>query len=92
MDGALVFLKTLKLLASRIAGGRKAAAHGVFGDRARDEELQQVVGSAGLGADAGHLEAAERLALHEGAGDLAVDVEVADAEFAADALKVLGTA
>ena len=44
------------------------------------DELQQVVGAAGLGADAGEPEAAERLAPDERAGDAAVDVDVAGSE------------
>jgi putative heme degradation protein len=58
--------------------------HGVLGDAARDQELQQIVRSAGLGAAAGELEAAEGLAIHKRARDLAVDVQVADAELAAN--------
>src|SRR5688500_10364362 len=72
--------------------GCEAAAERVLGDRARDHELEGVVRAAGLGADAGELEAAEGLAVHERAGDLAVDVEVADAELAADAVDRRGAA
>ena len=45
---------------------------------ARLDELQQVAGAAGLGAGARQAVAAERLAGDHRAGDLAVDVEVAD--------------
>ena len=55
----------------------EAAAEGVFGDRAFDDELQQVVGAARFVADAGELEAAERLAVDEGAGDRAVQIQIA---------------
>ena len=57
--------------------------------RSRRNSLQ-VVGAAGLGADPRELEAAERLAVDEGAGDRPVDVEVADAELALDPLDVRG--
>ena len=67
---------------------RESVAEGVFGDGPRQEEVEQVVGAARLGAAAGELEAAERLAVHQGAGDLAVDVEIADAELAARLLDV----
>ena len=56
--------------------------------RAGQQELEQVVGAAGLGADARELEAAERLAVDQGPGDRPVDVEVADAELALDPLDV----
>src|SRR5207245_568721 len=56
--------------------------HGVLCDSPRDEKLQQVIGSARLGADSGHLESAKGLTLNESAGDFAVDVQVADLELA----------
>ena len=65
------------------AGGGEAAAHGVLGDGARQDELR--AGSRGRRPwlpMPDMLEAAERLAVDQGAGDLAVDVEVADAELA----------
>ena len=49
-------------------------------DHARLDELEQVVGAAGLGADAREPVAAERLAADDRAGDVAVDVEVADGQ------------
>ncbi len=51
------------------------------------DEVEQVVGAAGLGAGAGEAEAAEGLAADEGAGDAAVEVEIADAELAPRALR-----
>ena len=48
----------------------------------------QIVGAAGLGADARELEAAERLAVDQRTGDASVDVEVADAELAFDSLDI----
>ena len=60
----------------------KPAPHGVFGDAAGEEEFVQVVGAAGLGADARELEAAEGLAVDQGAGDGAVDVEVSHTKLA----------
>src|ERR1043165_7155069 len=67
---------------------RDTAAEGVFATGARLDELQQIVAAAGLGADAGHGEAAEGLAGDEGAGNAAVDVEVANAELALGLLEV----
>ena len=58
----------------------EAVAHRVLGDDARLDELEQVVGAAGLRADAGQAVAAERLAADHRAGDVAVHVEVADRE------------
>ena len=57
--------------------GGEALAHGVLADRARLDELEQVVGAAGLRADARQAEAAERLASDDGAGGAAVQVDVA---------------
>ena len=68
--------------------GREPPAHGVLGHAAGQQEFEQVVGPAGLGADPRELEPAERLAVDQGPGDPAVDVEVADAELAADPLDV----
>jgi len=66
---------------------REAAAHRVLRNRAWQDELQEIVRPAGLAADARHLETAKGLAVNDGSGDLAVDVEVSDAELAADALE-----
>ena len=65
--------------ASRAADAlrREAAPHRVLRDRARLQELQQVVGPARLVADAGQRQAAEGVAADDGAGGLAVDVKVA---------------
>src|SRR5690606_27417561 len=66
----------------------EAAAHGVLAACAGLDELEQVVAAAGLGADAGHAEAAEGLAADECAGDAAVEVNVAHAVLALGTLKV----
>src|SRR5262249_52860009 len=71
---------------------RETSPHRVFCDSPLYQELQQVIRSPRLAADARHLEAAERLAVHQGPRDLAVDVQVADAELALDALDVLRAA
>src|SRR3954462_3123252 len=55
----------------------ESVAHRVPGPAARIDELEQVVGAARLGADAGPAVAAERLSPDHRAGDVAVDVEVA---------------
>src|SRR3954451_12944482 len=68
-------------------GWGEASSHRVFGDGSWPAELGEVVGAAGLGAEAGEFVAAEGLAFDEGAGDLAVEVEVADAELAPDAVE-----
>ncbi len=60
--------------------------------RARLDEVEQVLAAAGLGADAREPEAAEGLAADQGAGDAAVEVEVADAELASGPLQVRGLA
>src|SRR5262245_55365197 len=70
--------------------GCESAAHLVFGDGARKEELQQVVRAAGLRADAAELEPAERLPVHQRAGAFAVDVQVADAESALHLFEIAG--
>ena len=68
---------------------REAAPEGVLGDGPGEEELVEVVGAAGLGpADPRELEAAEGLAVNQGPGDRAVDVDVADAERPLDPLDV----
>ena len=67
---------------------REPAPHRVLRDRSRQHELQQIIRPARLRADARQLEAAERLAIDQRAGDLAVDVKVADAEAPLDGLDV----
>ena len=68
--------------------GCKPPPHRILGHGAGQQELLQVIRAAGLGADARELEPAERLAIDEGAGDRAVDVEVADPELAFDPLDI----
>ena len=65
-------------------------AQSVFGYCPRFEKLQQIIRPAGLGADAGEFEAAEGLAVDQGAGDVAIDIEVADAEFLARLFECAG--
>src|SRR5690349_5739305 len=59
----------------------EAATHRVFGADARLDELEEVFAAAGFGADAGETEAAEGLPADQGAGDPAIQIEIADAEF-----------
>src|SRR5205809_940419 len=59
-------------LAGFISGRREAATHRVFGDGARNDELQQIIGSAGFAADARKFESAERLAGDQCAGNRSV--------------------
>src|SRR5690606_6620299 len=55
-------------------------------------EAAQVVGAPCFGVGARHIEAPERLDAHEGAGDLAVEVEVAYRELASGALEARAVA
>ena len=68
----------------------ETAAEGVFRDGTRIGELQKIIRAAGLGAHAGEAESAKGLPADEGAGDRAVEVEVADAEFLLGAGEVEG--
>src|SRR5262245_28529020 len=67
---------------------RKAAAKSILRDRARQHELQQIVGAASLAADARELEAAERLAADHGAGAGTVEIKIADHEFSGRAIEI----
>src|SRR6266571_5855638 len=57
---------------------RETAPHGVLGDYSGNHEMEEIVGTARLGAGPGHPGAAERLAPDQRPGDVAVEVEVAD--------------
>jgi hypothetical protein len=65
--------------------GGETAAEGILRDSARQDELQQVIGSTRLRADARHFEAAEWLAIDQGTRDLAINIEIANAELTLDA-------
>jgi hydroxymethylpyrimidine pyrophosphatase-like HAD family hydrolase len=80
------------LLATLLRVGGEAAAERVLRDRPRQHELEQIVRPACLRADARQLEAAERLAVHQRPRDLAIDVQVADAELALHPRDVLRAA
>ena len=56
------------------------------------QELQEIIRAPRLGADAGHLEAAEGLAMDQRSRDLAIDVQIADAKLRFDAANVLRAA
>lgn len=60
----------------------------MFSVTTRDEELEQIIAAAGLGAAARHLEAAERMAADDRAGARAVDVNVARHQLRFHALDV----
>ena len=66
----------------------EALAQGVLGADPGVEELVEVVGAAGLGADAAHAVAAEGLAADDGAGDVAVEVHVAGPQLGRGPLEV----
>src|SRR5947208_7052030 len=68
-------------------GRGEAAADSMFGNSARNDELQEIVAAASLAADAAHLEAAEGLAVHQGTCDRAVQIEIANKELAAGAIE-----
>ncbi len=51
-----------------------------LGDSFHLQKEPQIVRTPGLGIDPGHFETAERLDSYQGAGDLAVEIEVADLE------------
>ena len=61
-------------------GRNEAPSQGIFHDVARHHELEEIIRAAGLGADAGHLEASEGMAAHDSAGAASVYVEVPGAE------------
>src|SRR5690349_17943269 len=61
--------------------GREATAEEVFGNDTGDHKIFKVLAPAGLGSAAGHLKSAEGLALDNGSGDGAIDVEVAANHF-----------
>ena len=48
----------------------------------RLREQEQVVAAAGFGVRAGHIEAAERMGAHQGAGAFSVQIQVPDMEIA----------
>ena len=56
-------------------------AHDVFGDDARDQELEQVIAAASFRSAARHLESTEGMAADNGAGAGAIDVNVARDQF-----------
>src|SRR6266446_4066335 len=55
----------------------EASAQAILRYHARHKEVLQILASPRFGAAAGHFEAAEGLAFDEGAGDGAVEVEIA---------------
>src|SRR5687767_10762834 len=60
----------------------------VLGDGPGNHELRQIIRPAGLGTGARQLEPAKRLTIDQGAGDLAIDVEIPDSVLAPNALDV----
>src|SRR5690349_7744762 len=61
----------------------------LLGDTLALQKQQQIIAATDLRVGAGHVEAAERVRADHRAGDLAVQVEVADVELGAGALKPL---
>src|SRR5947209_1146580 len=68
-------------------GRRETPAHDVLGDGAREEEILQVLAAAGFRATAAQLEAAEGMTFDDRTGDAAVEVEIADEQFALGAFE-----
>ena len=62
----------------------EASSHCVFSDVNRNQKLHQIIRTARLTANAAHSETAERLSLHDGSGDLTVQVQVAHVKIIAD--------
>ena len=54
----------------------------LLADRLRLREEKEVIGAAGFGIRAGHIEAAKWMRAHDGTRALAIDVQVADVELA----------
>ena len=63
-------------------------AHDVFGDDARDHELEQIIFAAGFGAAAAHFESAEGMTADDRAGAGAIDVNIAGDDLGFGALDV----
>ena len=63
-------------------------AHDVFGDDARDQELEQIIAAAGFGSAAAHFESAEGMAADDRAGAGAIDVNIAGDQLGFDPLNV----
>jgi hypothetical protein len=77
---------------ARRAIRREAAAESIFRNSPRLDELQQIIGATGFRADAGEHEPTEWLSVHQGAGDLAIDIEIADEELALNTRDIFRTA
>jgi hypothetical protein len=88
-----------KPLSSHVAGAKRSTkrrrcvggetvTHDIFGDDARDEELQQVVAAAGFRSAARHLESAEGMPADDGTGAGAIDINVARDQLRFDALNI----
>src|SRR6478752_5373010 len=72
--------------------GGETVAHDVFGDNARNEEVQQIIAAAGFGAAAAHLESTERMATDHRAGAGAIDINIPGYQLGFDPLDVSRTA
>src|SRR3954451_5705251 len=86
---ALNFSKTPILPLQRPRRRHETMSQGVFRNYPRPQELLQIVLPARLDARPRHAHAAEWLRSDSGAGDLAIDVEIADAKVASRQLDVL---
>src|SRR5205807_10144153 len=78
-----------------VAGGGfrgEAVTRDVCGAKAWDEEVEQVMAAAGVGAAAAHFESAKRMAADHRASAGAIDINVPGYERGFDPLDVSGTA
>src|SRR5882757_5304442 len=72
--------------------GGETVAHDVFGDDARNEEVQQIIAAAGLGAATAHFESAERMPADYRAGTGAIDINIPGDELGLHPFNVSWTA
>jgi len=80
-------LQKLRPIFSRLLGS-ETVTHDVFSHDPRDNEVQQVIFSAGFGAAATHLKSAEWMAAYHGAGAGAIDVNISSYDFSLGSLDV----
>src|SRR6516165_2910515 len=67
----------------------ETAPHRIFGNRAWYHKLKQIIRPARFGTDARKLEATKRLPIDERSRDLAIDVEITNAELLFDSSNIL---
>jgi hypothetical protein len=78
--------------AFRCGFGGKAMPHDIFRDNTRDEKVEQIIASAGLGAAAAHFESAKRMTADDSAGARAIHVNIPGHKLGLYTFNVGGTA